>query len=297
MIIPWPAARCIVCKSQQRLSQEHLIPRAVSGRLSSRLLCKPCNDHLGQTEAALKSAPWVREAAEVLGATIPRVWERIAEGQVFVMKTASTRVLGTVKRGKFRVQSRRQADGSLIQPTVEAKETLERMLTKDGFPPAHIAAALKALETANDDKLIEVAPHISIIKRTVMTTHPAYDATEIDDIVPLKIAYEYLALHLGDPVFVAQLDSIRAALRIGKAAKGPYTIERMVCTNLAPFHRLVLEQQQPHIIVQLRLFGTIGYRVHFRNIFLKAGSPCAYTHDLAADREYLTHIPGGEWPS
>ena len=59
--VPWPGLQCIVCLANSDLTVEHLIPEALGGRLTSRLLCRACNSRIGhQAEGQAKADPTIR---------------------------------------------------------------------------------------------------------------------------------------------------------------------------------------------------------------------------------------------
>ena len=82
--IPWPGTRCILCLEEKRLTLEHLIPEALGGKLTSRLLCKECNSSLGhRIEGKAKADPTIRLLAKGLRADIPALASNLEEGQKF----------------------------------------------------------------------------------------------------------------------------------------------------------------------------------------------------------------------
>ena len=58
---------------------------------------------------------------------------------------------------------------------------------------------------------------------------------------------------------------------------------------LWPFHGIVFEGNNPHAQVQIRLFGWLAFRVHFKRLKVHA-LRCAYTHFLDKNIEDLRII-------
>ncbi len=79
MNVPWPVARCVLClreraadDEQTWLTDAHVIPASVGGRLSAHFLCGGCNSRLGaEVEAPLLSDPSIRVCFEALADRLP----------------------------------------------------------------------------------------------------------------------------------------------------------------------------------------------------------------------------------
>jgi hypothetical protein len=78
MKIPWTTERCIVCMRTPRADDErsqmtdaHVIPESVGGRLSADFLCKPCNDEMGRAEAFLPRDITVRLQVDAIRGQLP----------------------------------------------------------------------------------------------------------------------------------------------------------------------------------------------------------------------------------
>src|SRR5207245_7741287 len=129
------------------------------------------------------------------------------------------------------------------------------------------------------------------IKWSITKIEPVLDAPAIPPVVPVKIAYEYLAFHLGTAVLDAKLDPIRRLLRNERVPPRVYRVERFQSLPYAPFHGIVVEENRPHAVVQLRLFGGAGFRVHFQEIAV-GGARLKYTHDLEGGQEHIRYVDG-----
>jgi hypothetical protein len=206
---------------------------------------------------------------------------------------------GTHKKGQFKVSGSRQPDGSLILQTDEAQRAIEKMLQKEGFGPCEIREALRRLDAAQENARVTVAPGFDIIKWAVTSVDAALDGrllvVRLDGgeerlqgagISLLKIAYEYLALHLGAAVFDTLFSPIREALKRNDPSLCPYRVEWKRGGKPAPFHGLVVERKPPYLVIQIRLFGELVYRVHFPHLIpSERFTRCKYTHDLTSGEE------------
>lgn len=136
--VPWPGNLCILCLLERELTIEHLIPEALGGRLTARFLCKACNSTLGaKVEASARTDPSIRLAVSNLSTKIPELAQKLAENQSFLGESKAGHVRGYVSGGEFRVHSTQEKDGSLIQPTDKARQTIESNFASQVIMPLH----------------------------------------------------------------------------------------------------------------------------------------------------------------
>jgi len=258
----------------------------LGGRLSSRILCKKCNDYLGRrVEAQAKKDASIRLAIETLRGQIPKLASELSEGQEFIAQSKGGTTRGVIRGGDFRVRSSKEKDDSLIQPTPSARKTVEKLFLKSGRD-VDVQEALHKFDNAPEDIPIQLTDGIVVIKWRINTIAPVLDAKTIDDFLPLKIAFEYIALNVGSAVYSPKLDPFRDALLNPSCSTSSYKVEYLRSPKVLPFHGLIVEKNDPHAIVQVRLFGWLAYRIHFLQISI--GEPrIVYTHDLRQRTEHL----------
>lgn len=129
------------------------------------------------------------------------------------------------------------------------------------------------------------------MKWSVEGLQPALDGPLLNPIVALKSAYEFLALHVGTAIYqeTPPLSAIRKALREGKVSARHAEVERLHAPDPKPFHGLVFEGNCPYAKVQIRLFGQLAFRIHFKQLSV-AGARGMYTHDLATNHEHVRKL-------
>ncbi|MDP2996017.1 MAG: hypothetical protein Q8N47_00930 [Bryobacterales bacterium] len=254
---------------------------------------------MGQYEADLKKDPAVRLVIGNLKSQLPQLFHSISQGQEFVAQSERGPAKGTYKQGRFKVSGSKQADGSLILQTEEAHMALEKMLQREGLCSSQVREALRGFDEAPEDTRATVAPGFDIVKWTVTGVDPALDARRLvvrfdggeerlqgAGIAVLKIVYEYLALHLGAAIFGHVFSPIREALARNDPSLCPYRVQWKRGPKPAPFHGLVIEKRPPYLVIQVRLFGELIYRVHFPHLIPGGGfTRCKYTHDLTSGEE------------
>jgi len=293
MEVPWPGDRCILCLEEDELTLEHIIPESLGGRLTSRFLCPRCNSTLGnRLEHAARSDPSVRIAAQQLSAQIPEIARQLAENQRYIGESETGLAPGFQREGDFRIFSRKLPDGSLVQPTDEARGTVERILQKTSRYKLPLQDALRKFEEAPENKRVEIAPGLEIVKWRVEKIQPDFSESPLmSPLIPLKIAYEFIACHLGTAIYEDSppLNDIRQVFMTLDPNTGPFRIERLHAAEYKPFHGIVFEGNKPHASVQIRLFGWLAFRVHFLCLAIN-GPRFIYTHHLDSGVEDLRVI-------
>jgi hypothetical protein len=228
MHLAWTDERCILCTlaplerqarcgRTARLTKEHLIPEAIGGRLTCDFLCQPCNSILGQIEALLKEDSRIRLAIDNLKASLPDLWATMAEGRPYIAVGPDGTVDAELKNGEIRVNSSKRLDGSIIRPLDDSAKAVRTMLQRRGATQGEITNAEMKLRELPEGPRVKIADGIDVMKSTV-DVHPAYSSRGIDPLALLKIAYEYLALHLRSKIFDPYFDPVRSAL----VTKGPF---------------------------------------------------------------------------
>ena len=133
---------------QEALTFEHLIPKSLGGRLTSRFLCQPCNATLGhRIEHAARFDPSIGIAVQRLIPTIPDIAGRWRKPSDISARAKQGYRPDTCVRGDFRVFSRK-ASRRFVQPTNEARKTVERILRKEGYAMLPLQEALRRFDEA-----------------------------------------------------------------------------------------------------------------------------------------------------
>lgn len=246
-------------------------------------------------EGHAKADPTIRFLASKLRAKIPELAEKLSEGQPYVSSGPGGKSLGYLKGGEYITKSRKLDDGSLIQHTPEAAKSIRRMLERAGCDEKGIAESLRRLESAPENTRVPVADGLEVVKWSIERIEPALDGPLLSQLSPLKTAYEFLALHLNGAIYedVPALEAARAALRGGEVDSAHLLVERLHAPKARPIHGIVFEGNAPYAMVQVRLFGQLAFRVHFKTLAV-GGPRFVYTHDLESNTEHIAHALANE---
>jgi len=286
---PWQHTRCIICLQPSELTEEHVIPEALGGRLTCHFLCVTCNSRLGhEVEGLAKADPTIRILTAKLAKKIPRLAGQLIKGQECVSSGPGGLSRGRIKNSEFAVRSQKLPDGSLLQPTPLAANTIRRILERERHDELSISHALRRLKDAPENTRVLLTQTLEVVKWSIESIQPTLDGPLLNLVVPLKIAYEFLALHLNDAVYqnLPALAAVRSALASNSIDTTHLLIERLHAPIANPFHGIVFEGNDPHATVQVRLFGQLAFRIHFKT--LSVGGPrFVYTHDLIDNEEHV----------
>ena len=270
------------------LTREHIIPSSLGGALTCDFLCKSCNSGVGAyVESKAKRDPQIRLAVGYLQSKIPELAAQLAEDQDFISHGPGGKGRGTVKDGEFRTRARSETDGSLVQPPDLGRKTIAKLLRKSEVGETPIQEALRRLDEAPDNERVSLGPNHEAVKWSIDRIEPDLSRGPLlTPLVPLKIAYEFLACHLGAAIYddARQMSELRMVLRDRIEEHSCYSVERLSAQEYKPFHGIVFEGNAPYAKVLIRLFGRLAFGVHFHNLAV-SGDRFIYTHLLNTNVE------------
>jgi hypothetical protein len=240
-------------------------------------------------EAAAKADPSILIAAENLKEKIPSLSKTLIDSHPHIGHSEPGPAQGYIKNNKFRLLAKKLDDGSLIQPTDEARKSVAKILKKSGYDDTPIRKALSSFDEAPENKRVEVAPGLEIVKWTIHRLEKDLSrAQTMDPLIPAKIAYEFLACHVGSAIYndLPNLAQVRASINTNQMNPNAIRIERLSSNKYEPFHGICFEGNDPYAKVQIRLFGWLAFRVHFRLLSI-SGPRFVYTHRLDTNEERI----------
>lgn len=289
MFLPWKHNRCILCLDPAPLTEEHVIPEAIGGILEVPFLCKPCNDKLGAlVEAAAKKDPSIRLALEAIRPLAPELIAKLTEGQEYIAESPRGKVRGVLSKGEFRVRTKKESDGSLIQPTSQGRKLIKKHLQKIGAGQETIDNTLHQIDVAPDNTLIPVDAGLEVVKWSIGSLQPTLDGTILSDKVVLKIAYEFVAWIVQDHVYsdIPVLSAARRTLHDLLDPEAILRVERLHALKYDAFHGVAFEGNKPYAVIQVRLFGRLAFRIHFHGLTINSPH-IVYTHQLNTNQDSL----------
>jgi hypothetical protein len=181
-------------------------------------------------------------------------------------------------------------DGSLVQPRSQARRSVATILLRQGHDRAAVEEALGTFDAAQDNTHVSLGHGLEIVHWEADRIEPVLGGKLMSELVPLKIAYEFLALHLYGETHRrdAALEEIRLSLRGLLRESTSWSFEHLHATY-EPFHGIALQQARPRVIVHVRLFGWLAFRVHFAGLAFE-GPQFVYTHRLDSGTEHWGRV-------
>jgi len=286
MKVFWPHAPCVICLEDTPLTDEHLIPTSLGGLLEARILCKACNSGFGSGfEARARLAPELRRAASSTEADLQELTDRLEKGASYSSTFGDQTI--EQKIGKdLRFGTAKLPDGSFITPEEETPKLIAAMLRKKGASSNQIQQALTSWEAAAPDEILSVHEELYIRKWPNHPASPTYAEPPLSPLLPLKIAYEFAALIIGDAIYQSctGLNIVRRILMDQDEASAEKLVIRHIAQKASDLHGIAFEGNKPFATFQIRLFGILAYRVHLPNLGI--GHPTIiYSHRISTGEE------------
>lgn len=291
--IQWNRPTCIVCLKDGELTIEHVIPASLGGKLTSRILCKDCNNRFGHGfESDARLAPELRRAAAGMATDLGELAEALEIGARYVAHFEEQQVLQKVRSdGQF--GTAKLADESLIVPEAEATNRISSILGKRGASEQEVNAAIEKWAGAEAGLILDLGRNVIVRKWANHPATPAYTEPVMSRLVPLKTAFEFaVILGVANLKLSPALERIREALQQQDEAFAKAVVTERRAPKPAPFHGIAFTGNNPAAVLKVRLFGLLAYEVTLPATALSFGS-LVYTHRLDTGEDW-TYQPNAD---
>lgn len=261
--------KCIYCLNKPADSWEHIIPQSIGGRLKARLLCLKHNHLLGSTLVnKVKNDPSIRLAVRNLKDQIPRLFDAIENGQIYDAKGRDdSHVKLRYKNARLEVLAHRKEDGSLVFDTQKGLRNIAQMLRKEGLCEDEISRKIRSFDQLEENKIIQLSRSVRVVKWSIDSVFPNLQGPLLSEKVITLIAYEFLALLVGNLIYSEKLEFIREFIRRGNESD-KIVIEQLTSRHYDPYHKIYPQLSETEIVVNIILFRWLVYKVHLRGLEL-----------------------------
>lgn len=182
-----------------------------------------------------------------------------------------------------KVLSSQEAGGLIIQDTREASKTLEKKLLKNKIPLDDVERIKKVFAELSENVPLDVPGGFTFVKHPIPKLQPKLNPNErIDNRLPALIAFEFLALLIGNSILDNAFDTIRKYIRYGIPTE-IITVEQVRGKENDTFHAIVVEPINNTIRIHVRLFRWITFFVTFQH-FVYRGLDSVYIEDLKSGK-------------
>ncbi len=244
-----------------------MIPACIGGTLQALILCTPCNSQFGADfVGGLKRDPSIRMAVWHLRDRIPELATQIEEGLKFIAEgVGGTTVVTSRKQGRWKTKARKLDGNCLEMDTKDAKNYLRNRLKKQGLPKAEIESWTKRFEDCENGQELQVATGETFLKNEATVKLPQLTEQSVDDRVPVLIAYEFLALCLGDKILGPDFSAIRDYVRVGTSTEQVQVLNKRT-HHYSPDHRVRFKVKDNTLTVFIQFFGWYVFEIRFCNV-------------------------------
>lgn len=207
--------------------------------------------------------------------------EKLRNRQEFIADSSPGPVRGFLQGNEFRVLAKKLSDGSIIQRTPAGRGAIEKYLKKSGAEEPEIKNVLGRFDATPENIPIPINKDMHAVKWSAGPLQPTLDGAFLSDRFIVKVAYEFLACILGKSITTDHppLSTARAILKGAQPSGGNVRVEHLHANKYAALHGIFFEGNRPHVVIQVRLFGWLAFRVHFEKLAIRAPS-LTYTHLL-----------------
>lgn len=272
---------CYSCCENRKLTNEHVIPQALGGRLYAPIYCKVCNDQYGKEIDAelIKNLGYVGTALNIkrtsgsnrpYALTLEENDQKLTfDGRKITRKDPIVRIK---KNGKtinsVDVRARNEGELNAILSSIRMKYELDEKLYY--FPEIYPSPVDAATEFVLDN---------SLIRRCVS-----------------KIAYSLLCIKLPPELVMSKsFDDVRNYIRLGSSdhlATANYVHTSFMTDNIRPLHKIhiCMNRKESLVIGFVCLFGMFRYSVLLSKSFNSLLSWPGLDHTI--DPVTSNYIPG-----
>ena len=169
MRVPWPDQRCVVCLERPRADDEqtqmtdgHVLPQSVGGKLSAPFLCRRCNSKMGEAEAILPRDVTVRLIVDRLEHELPpELVKTIRYRQGYF---ADTEEYGRISAGMDREGELTPRQSETIKDDENTLRQIASELRRHGPDEEEIVKQQEAFGQAPPGDQLEVTPEFTVTK-------------------------------------------------------------------------------------------------------------------------------------
>jgi len=279
---------CITCLASPPNTWEHIIPEFVGGQLTARLLCSRCNNTFGSSlVAGLKTDPSIRLTLEELRDEIPHIAGPALEKST-LQGTAESgqKVRVSRRKDRFRVLPSAGPNDSLIIDTGEADHLITKVLLKSGASRDQAKQALRQFADLPLGEPMQLPDGKAIIKKQLPPLRPELSASQVDPRLPALIAFEFLAVIIGDQIYKTGLDPIRSFVLEGTPSETLQITDLQAGKRSGPIHAVLIRPVQPALVLQVRFFRWLTFEITLKNIQYNS-IDSIYFEDLLSGDSYF----------
>ena len=276
---------CILCCTNPPSTKEHIFPESIGGRFQAFLLCPTCNNNRGgQLAATIQKASWYLEALKTLRDDLPDLYKatsfyyssRLPDGTV---------IKSSIKNGVHKITTAKMG-GVIIADEKDIPDIVRDILSKAQHPGSDIAHWVKTAENLTANGTLQL-PNGAVIRKQVVThLVPSNDPNCTCELAAALIAYEFLALLIGKPIFSSDFDSLREMIISGKPSETIHIKALHALIPPRPRHEIYFTPGTGELLVTVKFFTLEVYEIKFEN-FSRIIPDMVFLEDIKGKKSFL----------
>lgn len=212
--------------------------------------------------APAKADPSFRFALEALKHQIPTIASKALEKAPYIGKAVDgATIRASVRKGRIRVLPGRGPNDSLTIDTADAPEYITTVLLRSGATKDDAEEAARRFAELPNEAPMELTGGRRIVKKLMPPLLPDLSAAAHNDRLPALVAYEFLALLIGDQVYKPSLDPIRSFVVGGTRPEDIEIKYHQAGKTYGPIHAILIQPVQPALSIQVRFFRWLTFEI------------------------------------
>ncbi|TDP26844.1 HNH endonuclease [Halanaerobium congolense] len=280
--------KCIICLENDASSFEHIIPQSIGGRLQVSMLCNECNNkYLGSNLVSqFQNDPSIRLAIRNLKETIPKIYEQYESGQYYFGKDVENNVVKMqLKNNKLKVKTTQNEDGTMIYDPEDAPKHINNIMHKTEMSKKEIDKKMKLLDKLKTKQKLKITSDFGVEKKAIKKIYPDLTGDIVSKKLLILIAYEYMALLVGNEIYNDFFDKVRKYI-LGDDIETDIEVDYLMSKDYRPHHKMYSVIKKDCIIIKIVLFGKLVYKITFDKITVKM-SDFVYIENLKNKKSLL----------
>lgn len=130
-----------------------------------------------------------------------------------------------------------------------------------------VFAGVKWIALLEENKIIQLSRSVRVVKWSIDSVFPNLQGPLLNEKVIALIAYEFLALLIGNLIHNKKLEFIREFIRGGKKSD-KIVIEQLASRHYSSYHKIYPQLSESEILINIILFRWLVYKVYLKGLKL-----------------------------
>jgi len=217
---------------------------------------------------------------------IPQLAARIEEGLLFTAEAADGTTVDVSRKRRWKTRAT-----ETVRDTEDAPTYIGNKLKKRGFSEPEVESWINRFAACRNGQELQLPTGETLIKNEGIVQLPKLTEPFVDDRVAVLIAFEFLALCLGESKLGAEFDAVRNYIRVGTKTDQVQVLNKGTRTRrYLARHTVRFRVKEKTLTVFVQFFEWCVFEVLFRNILVPS-KEIVYIEDLENKRRLIALSP------